>query len=79
LFIGAGAAGMSRVDWVANLRAHPAAAVWVDRRWRPVIATELVGGAADQVRRHAVDLWPDVARYGRLSGRSIPFFRLDAT
>jgi deazaflavin-dependent oxidoreductase (nitroreductase family) len=79
LFIGGGAAGMSRVDWVANLRTQPAAAVWIDRHRRPVIATELTGDAADQARRHAVSRWPEVARYERSSGRPVPFFRLDET
>jgi deazaflavin-dependent oxidoreductase (nitroreductase family) len=79
LFIGGGAAGMSRVDWVANLRTQPAAAVWIDRHRRPVIATELTGDSADQARRHAVSRWPEVARYERSSGRPVPFFRLDET
>jgi hypothetical protein len=70
---------MSRVDWVANLRTQPAAAVWIDRHRRPVIATELTGDAADQARRHAVSRWPEVARYERSSGRPVPFFRLDET
>jgi deazaflavin-dependent oxidoreductase (nitroreductase family) len=53
LFIGGGAGGMSRVDWVANLRANSAAAVWIGRRRRPVIATELSGDAEPG---HAVGL-----------------------
>jgi deazaflavin-dependent oxidoreductase (nitroreductase family) len=77
LFIGGGAGGMSRVDWVANLRADPAAAVWIGRRRSPVIATELSGDASEQARRHAFAIWPDTARYERASGRPIPYFRLD--
>jgi len=77
LFIGGGAGGMSRVDWVANLRANPAAVVWIGRRRHPVTATELRGEASEQARRHAFDKWPDTAKYERMSGRPIPYFRLD--
>ena len=77
LFIGGGAAGMSRVDWVANLRANPAAAVWIGRRRHLVTATELHGDASEQARRHVFAKWPETARYERMSGRPIPYFRLD--
>lgn len=77
LIIGGGAAGMSRVDWVANLRAQPAAAVWIGRRRRLVIATELSGEPYEQARRHAVTRWREVARYERMAGRQIPCFGLD--
>jgi deazaflavin-dependent oxidoreductase (nitroreductase family) len=77
LFIGGGAGGMSRVDWVANLREDPAAAVWIGRRRQPVIGTELSGDDYEQARRRASAHWPDVARYERTSGRPIPYFRLD--
>lgn len=77
LFIGGGAGGMSRVDWVANLRANTVAAVWIRRRRIPVTGTELSGDAYERARRHAFSRWPDAARYERISGRSIPYFRLD--
>lgn len=77
LFIAGGAGGMSHVDWVANLRACPAASVWLRRRRHPVIATELAGDAYELARKRAFSLWPDVARYERRSGRPIPYFRLD--
>lgn len=77
LYIGAGAGGMPRVDWVANLRAYPAAAVWIGRRGHPVSATELAGEAYERARTHALALWPEVAQYERASGRPIPYFRLD--
>lgn len=77
LYIGAGAGGVPRVDWVANLRACPAATVWVGRHGHPVCATELVGEAYERTREHALALWPEVARYERASGRRIPYFRLD--
>lgn len=77
LFIGGGAGGMSRVDWVANLRANTAAAVWIGRRRIPVTGTELSGDAYERTRRHALSKWPDAALYERMSGRPIPYFRLD--
>lgn len=77
LFIGAGAGGLARVDWVANLRANPAAAVWIARRRRPVLAVELTGDTAEQARRHTQAIWPDAARYEQMSGRRAPYFRLD--
>ncbi|WP_345430383.1 nitroreductase/quinone reductase family protein [Actinoallomurus vinaceus] len=77
LYVGGGAAGMTRVDWVANLRANPVAAVWMRRRRHPVIAHELTGEAYERERQESLALWPRSARYERMSGRRIPYFRLD--
>ena len=75
-FIGGGAAGMSRVDWVANLRSNPEAAVWVKRRRIPVVGRELRGEEYEAAKSHAFRLWPNAAKYER-SGRPIPYFRLE--
>ena len=78
-FIGGGAAGMTRVDWVANLRAHPNASVVVGRQRIRVHAEELLGDDYDSVRNHALSLWQGVPKYERLSGRRVPYFRLTPT
>ena len=75
-FVGGGAAGMTRVDWVANLRANPRAAVVVRRQRIAVGAVELTGDAYEAARAHAVSLWPSVPKYERMSGRRVPYFRL---
>jgi len=75
-FLGGGAAGMSRVDWVANLRANPDAAVWVRRRRLPVVAHELDGDDYERVRAEAFRRWPDAPSYEMRSGRRIPYFKL---
>lgn len=75
--VGGGAAGMVRTpDWVANLRAEPAAAVWVKRRRIAVVASELSGDERDEAREHALAVWPGVETYERRSGRVVPYFRL---
>ncbi|HEX3459658.1 MAG TPA: nitroreductase/quinone reductase family protein [Acidimicrobiales bacterium] len=75
--IGGGAAGKTRVpDWVANLRATTSAAVWVHRRRIPVMASELVGDERDLAQRQAMEIWRGVDKYGRRSGRVIPYFHL---
>lgn len=76
LIIGGGAAGMTRVDWVANLRAHPDAAVWARRRRIPVSARELTGDEYERVRERAFERWPNAPKYETRSGRRIPYFRL---
>lgn len=76
IHIGGGAAGMTRVDWVANLRAHPDAVVYVKRRRMPVLGRELKGQEEELARQQAFTRWPHAAKYER-SGRRIPFFRLD--
>ncbi len=74
--VGGGAAGMTRVDWVANLRAQPAATVWVRRRRHAVVADELRGEEYAAVKAEAFRRWPSSARYEEMSGRLIPYFRL---
>lgn len=76
LYIGGGAAGMTRVDWVANLRADPRAHVWIRRRRIPVTARELQGEEYERVSAEAFERWPAAPGYERRSGRPIPFFRL---
>jgi deazaflavin-dependent oxidoreductase (nitroreductase family) len=74
-FVGGGAGGMTRVDWVANVRAEPKAAVWVKRRRIPVVVQELTGTAEEDARRYAFARWGS-DKYERRSGRRTPFFRL---
>jgi deazaflavin-dependent oxidoreductase (nitroreductase family) len=78
-FVGGGAAGMSRVDWVANLNANPNAAVLVGRKRMPVVATRLKDKAYERARDYAFERWPYAVKYVRKSGRPIPYFRLDPT
>jgi deazaflavin-dependent oxidoreductase (nitroreductase family) len=75
-FVGGGAAGMTRVDWVANLRAQDTAIVWVRRRRIAVKCEELAGGDEERARREAFARWPNAPSYERKSGRRIPYFRL---
>lgn len=77
LLIVGGAGGQRRTpDWVANVRAHPEVHVIVDRRRRPMTATELRhherATAWDEARR----IWPQIERYERWAGRPVPVFRL---
>lgn len=67
---------MSRVDWVANLRAQPRAWVWIRRRRIPVAAHELTGDEYERAREEALEHWPDAPKYETRSGRTIPYFRL---
>jgi hypothetical protein len=66
-------------DWVANLRANPAAAVIMKRRRVAVHAEEVTGEAYDKARSHALELCPGVPKYERMSGRRVPYFRLCLT
>jgi len=75
-YIGGGAAGMTRVDWVANLRADPNAVIVVRRKRIDVVVEALTGADYDAARQHALTLWPSVPRYEQLSGRNVPYFRL---
>ena len=75
-YVGGGAAGMSRVDWVANLRAQPIATIVHERRRIAVEATELSGPEYERARAHALTLWPSVPKYERMSGRRVPYFVL---
>ena len=70
---------MTRVDWVANLRHNISASVVLRRRRIPVKAQELAGTDYDAARQHALTLWPNVAKYERMSGRAVPYFRLTRT
>ncbi|MBA3654229.1 MAG: nitroreductase family deazaflavin-dependent oxidoreductase [Actinobacteria bacterium] len=74
--IGGGAGGMTKVDWVANLRHHPTARVWVRRRRFDVTVTELVGADRDAAHARAQHRFPEIEKYERVSGRTIPYFRL---
>jgi deazaflavin-dependent oxidoreductase (nitroreductase family) len=75
-FVGGGAGGMTRVDWVANLRASSHATVWVDRRRTEVTVTELRGDRYEQARHEAMRRWPRSRKYEHISGRAIPYFEL---
>ena len=77
IFIGGGAAGMSRVDWLANIRAQPLCAVWLKRERLEVVATELQGAEYDKAREYAFARWPFTTKYEAMSGRRVPYFRLD--
>jgi len=76
-YIGGGAAGMTRVDWVANLRANPACAAWVKRRRFEATAHELHGAEYERAKSYAFARWPAASRYEMKSGRAVPFFRLE--
>lgn len=76
IVIGGGAAGMTRVDWVANLRANAEAVIFVGRERREVVARELRGAEEDAAREQAFARFPGAWKYER-SGRRIPYFRLD--
>jgi len=67
---------MTKVDWVANLRANRDVAVWVKRRRIPVRADEVTGAEEADVRAMAFRRWPYAPRYEEISGRRIPYFRL---
>jgi deazaflavin-dependent oxidoreductase (nitroreductase family) len=74
--IGGGAGGMTRVDWVANLRARDSAVVYVRRTRRTVRVHELRGDQRDRAHAAAAARWPEVLEYEPLSNRQIPYFRL---
>jgi deazaflavin-dependent oxidoreductase (nitroreductase family) len=74
--IGGGAGGMTRVDWVANLRAKPDATMWVRRQKIAVEARELVGDEEEHARAEAFKRWPGAPKYEEISGRRIPYFEL---
>lgn len=79
LYIGGGAAGMTRVDWVANLRHDARASVVIRRRRIAVGAQELAGTDYDAARQYAMTMWPNVPKYERMAGRAVPYFRLTPT
>lgn len=77
IFIGGGAAGMTRVDWLANVRAQPRCAVWLKRERMEVVATVLEGAEYDKARAYAFERWPFTKKYEAMSGRRVPYLRLD--
>ena len=76
-FVGGGAAGMTRVDWLANLYADPRAIVRVGRKSTPVVAHKLAGAEYERAKTYAFERWPHATKYVARSGRPIPYFRLD--
>lgn len=77
LLVVGGAGGQVRVpDWVANLRANPAAAVTMDRHRFDVRAEELCGRERAAVCRSLVLVWPQIETYERRAGRDVPVYRL---
>ena len=74
--IGGGAGGMTRVDWVANLRAMEETTVHVRRRRLTVAVRELQGEARDAAHAAAVARFPEVGRYEEVSDRRVPYFEL---
>jgi deazaflavin-dependent oxidoreductase (nitroreductase family) len=76
LVIGGGAGGMTKVDWVANLRQQAEARVWVRRRLIEVKVRELHGDERDAAREEARRRFPETDNYERVSNRAIPYFRL---
>ena len=76
--IGGGAGGMTKVDWVANLRQQTEARVYVKRKTIDVFVRELQGAERDQARADAGRRFPEIAKYEAVSERPIPYFRLVA-
>lgn len=77
LLVVGGAGGQVRIpDWVANLRAHPRAAVTVDRHRFEVTAHELEGEERRKVWQRLIAVWPQIEAYERRAARPIPVFRL---
>lgn len=77
LLVVGGAGGQTRLpDWVANLRACPAATVVVDRRRRSVTATELTGEERVRAWSELRAVWPRIDAYEARAGRPVPVFRL---
>lgn len=74
--IGGGAGGMTRVDWVANLRSQGDAVVFVRRKRLAVRVHELQGEQRDAAHAAAASRWPEVLNYERMSDRQIPYFQL---
>jgi len=77
LLVVGGSGGQARVpDWVLNLRAHPGAAVTVERTRLDVVADELVGAERARVWPQLRERWPRIETYERRAGRTAPVFRL---
>ena len=77
LYFGGGAAGMTKVDWVANVRANPDVYIWIDRKRTPVRVIELHGVDRESAKAEILRRRPSVERYELRSGRRTPFFRAD--
>lgn len=77
--IGGGAGGMTRVDWVANLRRQQETRVWIKRQELRVAVQELTGAERDAAYADASSRFPEVRKYEAVSGRKIPYFRLTNT
>jgi deazaflavin-dependent oxidoreductase (nitroreductase family) len=70
---GTGAGSRRDPDWFENLRATPAADVQIRSRHVAVRATELTGPERDATWRDVVlAAAPEVTRYARKAGRTIP-------
>lgn len=74
--IAGGAGGQRSVDWVANLRARPEAAIVVGRQRVAVVAEEARGAAGTTRRDQALARWPQIRVYEARSGRTTPVFLL---
>jgi deazaflavin-dependent oxidoreductase (nitroreductase family) len=80
LLIVGGSGGQVRIpDWVANLRAHPRAAVTMNRHRVDVVATELSGADRARVWQQLRAVWPQIGTYEHRAGRLVPVFRLVGT
>lgn len=78
LVVVGGAGGQRRLpDWVANLRARPAAAVTLAGDRFAVHAVELRGAERARLWPQLVQRWPRIEVYERRAGRAVPVFRLD--
>lgn len=79
LVVVGGAGGQRRVpDWVANLRAEPAAAVTSKGERRDVRAVEVTGEERAAIRPELARIWPRIDRYEQRAGRPVPVFRLES-
>jgi deazaflavin-dependent oxidoreductase (nitroreductase family) len=72
--IGGGAGGMTKVDWLANLRARDEAAIVVRRKRLRVTVQEVSGAERDAMHAEAAQRWPEVNKYEAV--RRVPYFRL---
>ena len=78
IVIGGGAGGMTKVDWVANLRRMDEANIRVRRRVLRVGVDELKGAERDAAHARALARFPEIRDYERVSNRTVPYFRLTA-
>jgi deazaflavin-dependent oxidoreductase (nitroreductase family) len=79
LVVVGGAGGQRRLpDWVANLRAEPAAAVTSGAERRDVRAVEVTGEERAAMWPDLLRTWPRIERYEQRAGRPAPVFRLES-